>query len=250
MRYFLKRSSLLPGLLLVLAMSCRQPATITAYKASYANMDTSVTVQREMAGFLLPYKLRKDSMMNVVVGETALTLTKDLPECTMGNFIVDAQLAYAKTLDTRVVAAVSNQGGMRIPYIAAGPVTRGRIYELMPFDNKLTIMEIPGTVLQQLCDHIAGFGGWPVSGLRFTIKDGKATDIYVAGLALQVEHIYKIAAPDFVADGGDGCNFLISCKRERYNVFVRDILLQHISALHALGERLHPVLENRIRYVE
>jgi hypothetical protein len=29
------------------------------------------------------------------------------------------------------------------------------MYEMMPFDNMLTIVEIPGTVLQQFCDMMA-----------------------------------------------------------------------------------------------
>src|SRR5690606_11149141 len=107
----------------------------------------------------------------VVIGRTDIPLTKAQPESTLGNFVADAQMIVAKKLDNKVVASVVNYGGIRLNYIAPGELTKGKIFELMPFDNMLTIVEVPGEVLKQFCNHMAKYRGWPVSGITYTIKE-------------------------------------------------------------------------------
>lgn len=54
-----------------------------------------------------------------------------------------------------------------------GDVTRGRIFEIMPFDNLLILQKLKGTVLQEFLDIIATDGGWPVAGITMQIKMGR-----------------------------------------------------------------------------
>ncbi len=139
--------------------------------------------------------------------------------------------------------AVVNYDGIRIPYVSPGAITKGKIYEMMPFDNKLTIVEVPGKVLRQLCNLIAAYGGWPVSGLSFEIKDEKAVNILVAGKPVNDQLIYLTAMSDYIANGGDNCDFFTGCKKRYLNIFVRDMLIDYTTGLQAKGEKLNPKLE-------
>ena len=139
---------------------------------------------------------------------------------------------------------------MRVPFIAAGPITKGKIYELMPFDNMLTIAEVPGDVVQLLCNKIAAAKGWPVSGIRFTIKDGAAEQITVGGQPLDEHRIYKLAINDYIAKGGDNCDFLTTVKKRYTTIFLRDVLIAYVVTLEGQGRPLHPVLDKRIQYAE
>jgi len=199
---------------------------------------------------MAPYKLGVDTMMQVVVGHCDVPLTKSQPESTMGNFVADAQLSAAQAIDQSVSCAVANYGGLRIPYLAPGAITRGKVYELMPFDNTITILEIPGRVVQQFCDHMAARKGWPVSGLTFVISGDKAMDIKINGQPLNEDLTYKMAVNDYMAEGGDNCDMLRPLRRRKTTVFVRDALLQYLAALDHAGIPLHPSLENRISYAE
>ena len=51
--------------------------------------------------------------------------------------------------------AVINYGGMRIPAIPKGPITRGKIFELMPFDNLLVVVRLDVSILTQFINHMA-----------------------------------------------------------------------------------------------
>ncbi len=199
---------------------------------------------------LSPYKAGVDTQMRVVIGNTDIPITKAQPESTLGNFMADAQLEAAKKLDPKVVASVVNYGGIRLSYISPGDITRGKMYELMPFDNMLTIVEMPGEVLHQFCDAMAARKGWPVSGLQFTIKDKKAENILIDGKPINDHIVYKIALNDYVARGGDNCDFLAPLKKRFTSVFVRDILIQYVAALQKEHKPLHPVLDKRVVYAE
>lgn len=231
-------------------MSCHKPYYIQGHKEQLYTVEKNAAADSSVIRMLLPYKTGVDTQMRVVIGNTDIPLTKAQPECTLGNFMTDAQLEAARRLDAQVVAAVTNYGSLRINYIGPGDITRGKMYELMPFDNMLAIVEMPGSVLQQFCDAMAARKGWPVSGLRFTIKDKKAENVLVDGKPINQHIVYKIALNDYLARGGDYCSFLAPLKKRYTSIFVRDILMQYLEALKKENKPLHPVIEKRIVYAE
>lgn len=235
---------------LLLASCAQRPLYVQETRQQQYSVAGTDAVDSNLVRLLAPYKLGVDTQMQVVIGRTDIPLTKAQPESTLGNFVADATLEAAKKLDTKVIAAVSNYGGIRIPYLAPGLVTRGKMYELMPFDNMLTIIEIPGHILLQFCDAMAVRKGWPVSGLSFAIKDKKAADVMIAGKPVNESLVYKIAVSDYVARGGDNCDFLQPLRKRYTSVFIRDALIDYVAALHKEGKPLHPQLDNRIRYAE
>jgi 2',3'-cyclic-nucleotide 2'-phosphodiesterase (5'-nucleotidase family) len=142
-----------------------------------------------------------------------------------------------------VDAAILNNGGLRVP-LNQGPVTVGRVYELMPFDNALVILELSGTQLMRLADELAAFGGEPVSGIRFRIEDGKAADLLVGVDAVDPERVYRVATHTFLADGGgDFPTLWTPVSREDYPVMMREIFIRSL----ILNPDPQPRLEERIR---
>jgi 2',3'-cyclic-nucleotide 2'-phosphodiesterase (5'-nucleotidase family) len=223
---------------------------VVSYKAGYTAIDNSILPDTVFEAFLSPYRKKMDTVMNEVIGYSDLPLSKAQPECTLGNFMTDAQLEYAQRKYPKVVLAAINYGGIRIPYINAGAISKGKIYEVMPFDNMLTIVDIPGKTLRKFCNHMAAYGGWPVSGLTYSIKGKEAIDILVNGQPVNDQAIYEAALSDYIANGGDNCDFFADCKKKYLDVFIRDILIEHIKTLQAKGQKLHVELEKRIRYAE
>lgn len=228
----------------------RQPYVVQSRSVKHYSFDSTSTVDSALVRFIRPYKAGVDTLMKTVIGRAAIPLTKAQPECTLGNFMADAQLEAAKKLDSRVVASVVNYGGIRIPYLAPGPVTKGAMYELMPFDNIVTIVEVPGAVLHRFADHMAARKGWPVAGMRYSVKDRKAVNLLVDGAAVDSARIYKITVSDYIAGGGDDCDFLRPLKQRRTSVFLRDAMMDYVSALDQKGKALSPTLEGRVSYAE
>lgn len=237
-------------LFLFISACSPKPLHVTEHKEQQYTIAKTGATDSAIAVFLTPYKRGVDTQMQVIIGRTDIPLTKAQPESTLGNFVADATLAAAQKLDGKVVAAISNYGGIRLAYVAPGPITRGKLYELMPFDNMLTIVEIPGRTIKEFCDAMAMRKGWPVSGITFSIKDKKAVDIKLAGKDVVDALVYKIAVLDYVARGGDNCDFLQRLSKRNTTVIIRDAMIEYVAALEKEGKPLHPTLDKRISYAE
>lgn len=200
-----------------------------------------------ITALVAPYKEQLDKEMNTVIGKAALSLTKEQPECTLGNWLADLTLKkcidYSK-LD--VDFAVLNQGGIRIPTLAEGDVTRGKIFELMPFDNMLVILELPGSEMQTLFDHIVAKGGWPVSaGTYYTFKDGKAVNVLINGKEIDPNKTYLIATNDYIANGGDNCAFFKDKPRTETGKLFRDAIIEYTEELTKAQKSIEAEVEGR-----
>ncbi|MEM9822394.1 MAG: 5'-nucleotidase [Bacteroidota bacterium] len=200
-------------------------------------------------GLIAPYKAQLDADMNTIIGQAASEMNKAQPESTLGNWLAD--LLYEKTVDyhgKKVDLALVNYGGIRIPSIPQGGISRSRIYELMPFDNAMVLVYLDGATLLQLCDHMASKGGWPISQhLRYEITDGKAAQVELNGKAIQSDQIYVVSLSDYLANGGDSCDFLQDKKRENLEILVRDAILEYVEEKGKAGVVMSAELDGRVR---
>lgn len=246
----MKKSACIAILLTVFYLAASAQKSAVVYQDSLYTIDSTLGKDEAMDKMLSNYRKQEENAMDVVIGNTDAPLSKAQPECTLGDLIADAQLEAAKQKDPDVKISVSNQGGIRIAYLSPGPITKGNAYEIMPFDNKLMIVEIPGKLIQQLCDHIANYGGWPVSGITFQIKNKKAINILIDGKPVNEQLIYKTVLSDYIYNGGDNTDFLSGCKYKSYNIFIRDAIISYVEARTAKGEKLNISLQNRITYAD
>lgn len=185
--------------------------------------------------------------MNDVVGVCDESLEKKQPESSLGNFMVDAFFVMAaEKYNTKVDAAFMNYGGIRLNQLPAGNVTRGKIFELMPFDNLLVLQKIKGDVLQQFLDLTASKGGVPVAGLTMQIKDKKAVNVQIGGKALDAGAVYTIVNSDFVANGGDNADMLRRIPQVSNGYLMRDALFDYIRVLKSKGKNISGAVENRV----
>ena len=214
------------------------------YPISGERIDTS------MYNWLRPYSDSLAKSMNTYIATLAQDLEKQQPEGTLGNLMADALLAMAEQqYGRRPDAAFMNNGGIRLPVLKAGPVTRGKVYELFPFDNILVLVEIKGTVLQQFLDHIAGRGGWPVAGMTMNIRKGRAVDVRIGGRELDPTATYTIAMGDYTANGGDDAAMLVGLPQQNNGYLMRDAILAYMRGLAAAGS-IRMQLEKRVQYVD
>jgi len=166
-------------------------------KYIYINKEDKI-VDQEIENLIGPYREQLSEEMDVVLIQSMNKIEKGRPNSTMGNWISDILLDYVISQKVDIDFAVQNQGGLRVPSIGKGGVTKGNIFELMPFDNMLVILEGDGHMVQTFCNHIAASGGWPLSrGIEFTLQDEKAKDIMIGGEALNLNRNYRFAVPDY-----------------------------------------------------
>ncbi|MEY3059893.1 MAG: hypothetical protein RL000_1245 [Bacteroidota bacterium] len=186
------------------------------------------------------YRDSVDKNMDEVFAVSQDELLKELPNSTLGNFLADAYLwAATKHINRPVDVAFMNHGGIRINRIAAGKVTRRTIFEVMPFDNALVIIEIKGSLLKTYLDFLAADGGGGgVSGLSYQIQDKKAVNVLVGGLSLDPNKSYIMANSDYAVDGGGGFTGFKTLLQNRTNYLQRDAIIDYCKMHKAAGKNL------------
>jgi 2',3'-cyclic-nucleotide 2'-phosphodiesterase (5'-nucleotidase family) len=197
--------------LLVALASCRTLYVPSKAEYSSQRITRELSIDSSLYRIIRPYGDSVEKSMNTIVGTVRQTLEKEQPEGTLGNFMADAYLTMgAQQFDKPIDAAFVNFGGIRLQQLPAGPLTLGKLFELMPFDNVLVLQQLSGTQLQSFLDLVAARGGWPVAGIRFSIRNKKAVDIFIKDRPLQLAAQYWILNSDFVASGGDNAEMLKS----------------------------------------
>jgi 2',3'-cyclic-nucleotide 2'-phosphodiesterase (5'-nucleotidase family) len=188
--------------------------------------------------------------MNMVIAQLANDLEKKQPEGTLGNLMVDAvKIMAEKKYATIIDIALVNNGGIRLTSLKAGSITKGKVFELMPFDNILVLQKLNGKVLKELLDHIAGRGGWPVAGMTMKINNGKAVDVLINGSPIDENKIYTIAHSDYTANGGDDCTMLRAIPQINNGYLIRDAILDYFASFTKVGKEISVSMQNRVTNV-
>lgn len=227
--------------------SCNKVYQKNAVQYYNYRISSSKPVDPKVVQLLKPYTDSVNLSMNYVVGFSAVNLEKKQPEGSLGNFMADAILVMAKEkFGMQVDAAFLNYGGVRLTEIAPGAITRGKVYELMPFDNLLVLQKVNGMVLQEFLDRIASRGGWPLSGVKMQIKDKKAVNVEINGKPLESSGIYTIANSDYIANGGDDVSMLKDVPQINFGYLIRNAVIDYLLIQYKQGISIKSTEENRI----
>ncbi|HWR33458.1 MAG TPA: 5'-nucleotidase C-terminal domain-containing protein [Chitinophagaceae bacterium] len=241
----------LVSLFLFGVFSCHTPYQSQSLQYKTYRINESQQKDSLMLGLLKLYSENVNNTMNDVVGVAEISLDKKTPECTLGNFMVDAFFTMAEEkYKTKVDAAFLNFGGMRLTQLPAGNVTNGKIFELMPFDNLLILQKLKGDILQKFLDLTASKGGWPVAGITMQIKDKKAVNVMIGGKPLDFNATYTTVNSDFVANGGDNADMLRSVPQITNGYLMRDAIFDYIKKLKSQGKNISAKIENRVTNAE
>ncbi len=241
-------------LILVAALSCSRvyhlaDDQVTTYQITEKNINSNRTAPLDH--LIEPYRQSLSAEMGEMVALASHSMQKaarGASESTLGNWVADAILSQTELITREEIDfAICNPGGLRVPSLPAGPITRGHFYELMPFDNYLVTMQLPGTVIRKLFDTMAASSGWPISaGVTYQIKDKKAQNINIRGAALDALKTYQIALSDYLAEGGNDCSFLKEYPYQNLNIYYRDALIEYALSKHARSQSLDARIEGRV----
>jgi 2',3'-cyclic-nucleotide 2'-phosphodiesterase (5'-nucleotidase family) len=220
--------------------ACQSSQVVTGIGFKDYAVTTALKSDSTVLLMLKNYRDSVDTNMDEVLAISKEELLKEMPNSTLGNFLADAYLwAGAKHTNRPVDVAFMNHGGIRVNRIAAGKVTRRNIFEVMPFDNALVIIEIKGSLLQSYLDFLAADGGGGgVAGLSYQIQDKKAVNVLVGGLSLDPNKTYVMANSDYAVDGGGGFNAFKTMPQNRTNYLQRDAILDYCKMHKEAGRQV------------
>jgi 2',3'-cyclic-nucleotide 2'-phosphodiesterase (5'-nucleotidase family) len=214
------------------------------FAENYYQVDSTLVADAAMMALIRPFVADMNSRMNRVIAWSDTEITRGRPEGTLNNLSADIlRFRAVRELGHPVDIGVANFGGLRAP-LPQGNITVGNVYELMPFENTITVLKLTGAQVRIMADQIARRRGEPVSGIRFRIEDDRAVDILVGAEPIRDDRYYWVATNSYVADGGDGIGvFREAVERIDLPVLIRQAMIEYIRARRQLNYEL----EGRIR---
>jgi 2',3'-cyclic-nucleotide 2'-phosphodiesterase (5'-nucleotidase family) len=216
-------------------------------KGKNMKMDASVGSDAATDSIIAPYRRQISSSMDEVLGKTDKEMTLGAPESLLGDWAAETLHAqsekyYGKPIDFTSV----NLHGLRIRSLPKGNISRGKIFEMMPFENSIYVLHGDSAVVSTFFEHMAAKGGWPIAKASYQIKNGKFTNLLINGKPLVGGREYIFVQSDYIANGGDNCTFLKPLKREVLNVLMRDAFIEGAIAQTKAGKLLDAELDNRV----
>lgn len=199
----------------------------------------------KLAKYVAKKRAQLEKRMQVVVAQSDTELESYAPESPLSNFLTDILLnessKYAKdTTFANLDISMLNFGGIRTS-MPKGDVTVGDLYRITPFDNYLTFILLKGSELEKALNRFDGQFIAPYSGAVIIFdkypKEWTPTAIFVNGLPLDENRLYKLVTLNFIADGGDHLLEDIQFEKIEYSTITfRDFLIAELKAMTARGE--------------
>jgi len=240
--------SILFFLIISIVAGCKNdPLETSKVKGRQILIDQIYYPDSSISEFILPYKNELRDEISTVLCYNPRTLSrteKDL-ESALGNIYADicyktADSIFNEKTGKNIDFALFNYGGIRT-VIPKGDITVGNIFELMPFENKLVIVELTGTQTLDLFNYLKdNKKAHPISGLRLELKGENFENILIQKEPFDPTKNYYVLTHDYLQHGGDNMSFFknpVSLFSTQYKV--RDVIidsLAKIDTLHAFTD--------------
>ena len=206
--------------------------------ASKENKVIAVSAEADslITSIIYPYKIGIDSVMNEILCVSEMEMTKGKPESLLGNFVTDLCLEqYSDIADI----CIMNTGGLRSS-LPKGKITRGKIYELMPFDNELVVLELDEKDFIGLMEYITSRGGEPFSGMLIVMSHDNKPISYLEPASVDFNNGGKIRiiTSDYLANGGDKMWFFQGKEQKKVGIKLRDAIINYCKSKGTISSKL------------
>jgi 2',3'-cyclic-nucleotide 2'-phosphodiesterase (5'-nucleotidase family) len=190
-----------------------------------------------------PYRVKIERQMNMVLGEATSPFSRVVQEGgALLNLVTDA---YRARTGTQI--ALFNTGGIRTS-LPEGPITYGKLFEILPFENTIVTMKITGAQLKRsLAVRLTA-----VSGIRvvFDLRKPKGDQLVSVtlddGSPILENAIYTVTINDFMLAGGDDyTEFVHGTDVKDSGLLLRDVVVDYVTA----KKTITPVMDGRIQII-
>ena len=231
----LKPSSLLFLALLSLPLAAQPPSVKAAVIPIAASIPEDAEIQKVIAPLAAEIKASFD--LPLVQAPQGLFRGRRGEENLLGYWVADVMRQVASgALGAPVRFAITNAGGLRAN-LRPGQLKVADIFEVMPFENEMVLIELTGAeVIQVVKEGIIRRGGEPCSGVVTRVEGTPEQPVFVItwadGRPIDPKATVKVATTDYLYGGGDSIPTLkMGRKPFTTGLTLRQMLLDQCAAL-------------------
>jgi len=220
---------------LCLDLAAQPPGTRAEVIPITASIPDDAAIQKVIAPFAAEIKASFD--LPLVQAPQGLFRGRRGEENLLGYWVSDVMRTAAEMATGRPVRfAITNAGGLR-SNLRPGQLKVADLYEVMPFENELLVIELTGAeVIQVVKESIVRRGGEPCSGVK-TVLGGtpeapSCVSTWEDGSPIDPATTVCVATTDYLYSGGDSIPTLKKGRKPfTTGLTLRQILLDQCSRL-------------------
>ncbi len=234
-------------LLILLLAACAAPPRLIKHESTLIKISVNDSIKEDASvkQMIAPYKQDLEKEMNEVLIISESVFEKAQPEGPLGNLVAD--IVFEKGNDRYhpddlhyADFCLLNNGGLRVP-LPQGEITKGKIFELMPFENEIVIVTLTGEKVLDLLNYIIQTDGQPISGLQLKNFTQPNFQALIKGVPFDKNKIYKVITSDYLVGGGDKMDFFKNAiKVEATGYKIRDAIIDYLTKENTKGNSLKP----------
>ena len=227
----------------------------TGVRSSQTVIDESIPADPQIEKLLAPYSAKVHAL-SLVIGRLDQPLKKEpVGAGSLGNFVTDGMRAYAESkLRKRVDLTIMNAGGLRKNTISEGELRASDVFELLPFENALMVVEISGANLLRLLPPLVRDAQ---SGARLQYKwndqnrpefiSGKLIDANGHEQEIDPNKLYTIVTIDYLLKVGGGAFAPLKEAKDvtPLKITLRDAVMEYVKSETKAGRVIHAQVDNR-----
>jgi 5'-nucleotidase/UDP-sugar diphosphatase len=170
--------------------------------------------------------------MDRVIGEAAEEIPRGTAEHPLGRLVADAMLA-----ETGADVALMNRGGIRAS-IPRGPITPRIVYEAIPFEEELFLIELTGAQLRQILEtgmqgrrrdmEPAGFSAVRNQALP---DMSRIESLRIGGIEVDSASVYTLVTTGYLAEGNVGYEILRQYEAVPAGMNLFDAVVSYLESL-------------------
>lgn len=235
---------------LLILSSCKEPFYNTKIEGKQIKVSDTIVMDEEIERFIKPYRTHLNATLDSVLAYSVDTYSKRDGEynTAIGNMMADAVYEQAnKVFNMRTGNTIDfvllNHGGIR-SIISKGEITLRTAYEVMPFENSVVVVNMPGEKVQELLNYLSkAKRAHPISQLSIVLdKEGNLNSANLRGEPIDPGKSYFVATNDYLYNGGDRMTFFQpNDGLEVLDYKIRNVLIDHFMKI----DTLNPVIDDR-----
>jgi 5'-nucleotidase/UDP-sugar diphosphatase len=222
--------------------------------------DEDALVKARLEEYAGPMK----ELMNTVIARTGKELVRG-NNSGPGPIVADSMLSRTRAAGVQI--ALQNTGGIRRD-IPAGDISVAEIYELLPFNNTLVIIDLTGaqllSALEEAVDfQLAGGNRGPylyVAGISFRIDESAKKDMRIRDVrvklsdgsygAIEGVKTYRVVTSSYLAGGGDGMHIFRQASGYRSDTGFIDaeVLMEYLKSLGTVSAPAEKRISSALPY--
>ncbi|WP_422079773.1 5'-nucleotidase C-terminal domain-containing protein [Ulvibacterium sp.] len=229
-------------------LACKQnPPVLTKLEATQVQIDNSLISSDSVEAFLHPYSKRLNQVLDSALAYAPKKISKGDGEynTSAGNLLADIMLSETRSIfksrtGKDIDFVLFNHGGIR-SILSKGKVSARNAYEVMPFENAVTVVALKGTSVRDLVSYLVRMRrAHPISGMQVVLnRDGSLSSATVQGKPIDDKRIYYIATSSYLVSGGDNMLFF----KEALEVFetdykIRNMLIDYFGKVDTLNPKI------------